>query len=306
MPNIYSSVSLRKPTTLIYAAGVLLLLVAGGIWWGKVSTNPSRVFWGTINQSLETTGVAVQATQNSGATTADQTVQYSLGVNESSAVTTLTQGTTTVVDETYGTPTADYTRYLDVKTNQKSASGKPLDFSSVTGVWAKSDGSAAAGKRTVILSQAALGTGLPLGGVAVPIADLTPKLRAQLVDQIRSQNVYQVAFDKVQKTHKNGRLQYVYSASVQPILYASMMKSFAKVVGLHDFDQLDPNSFSGQQNLVMQLTVDVRSHHVVNVTALNGQINQTYSAYDVPVAMPKPSKTITASELQSRLTALQK
>jgi len=234
-------------------------------------------------------------------------VRFSLGADRSESLTTLTQGTTKVVDETYGTPTSDYTRYISIHTDQKSTSGKTLDFSTILGQWAKSDSSAASGGSSVVLlPQAVLGTGLPLGGLALPIANLTPHLRGQLIEQIRDQNVYQISFNKVQKAHQNGRLVYTYDASIQPILYASMMKNFGKVVGLHNFDQLDPNNYSGQPALKVKLTIDVRAHHLVSIVAADGAIKQKYSGYDIPLTMPPPTHTITATQLQQRLTQLQK
>jgi hypothetical protein len=292
----------RKPLLFIYTAGIVLLLIAGWLWWNSTSTKTDRVWWGMINQSLATNGVTVQASQDNSGTTVNQTIQFSMGgQNMSHSLTTLTQTGTTVQDEMIATPTVDYTRYVSVKTDQKTAKGKALDFSKVTGVWAKRDGQAQ------LFSQDVLGTGLPLGGVAVPIANLTPSVRTKLVDQIRTQGVYDISFkDKdVKKEHQNGRLVYIYTAKIQPVLYASMMKSLAKSVGIHDLDSLDPNSFSTQQPFQMKLTVDAHARQLLSAEAIGADIKQTYSSYDVPVEVSIPKNTITSTELQKRLTELQ-
>ncbi len=199
---------MRRPFLYWYAAAAALLVVAGGIWWNKVSTDPHHVFWGMVHQSLSTQAVTIQASQQANGTSVKQTVQYSLGAtNMSHAITTLSQPGTSVTDEMIGTPAADFTRYVDINTTQQSQSGKPLDFSKVLGVWAKSDTTTAArsGGTAVLLSQAVLGTGLPLGGVAVPIANLSPDLRAKLEGQIRGQNVYQVNFATVKKSYQHAQ-----------------------------------------------------------------------------------------------------
>lgn len=289
----------RKPLFFVYLIGLVLLLTAGWLWWNKLSTNPERVFWGMINQSLSTSGVTVQATQGKGDNTVHQTIQFSLGgENTSHSITTLTQNGTTVQDEMIGTPKADYTRYVSIKTDQKGANGKPLDFSKIVGVWAKREGG------VQFFSQDVLGTGLPLGGVAVPVANLSPELRAKLVAQIRDQKVYDTSFKDVKKIHQGGRLMYVYTVKVQPILYAGMMKSFAKDVGIHDLDALDPNSFATQTAFTMQLTVDVHAQQLVSAEAGSTSVKQTYMSYDVPMALVLPTQTITAEELQKRLSEL--
>jgi hypothetical protein len=285
----------------MYLAGVVLLLIAAWLWWGSVSTKPDRVWWGMMNQSLTTSGVTVQASQNNSGTDVKQTIQFSFGAqNMSHSLTTLHQGGTTVVDELLSTPTADYSRYVSVKTDQKNSKGQPLDFSKLIGVWAKRDMS------SQLFSQDVLGTGLPLGGVAIPVANLSPELRTKLVNQIRNQGVYDVSFkdSDVKKETHNGRLVYIYTAKIQPVLYANMMKSLAKSIGIHDLDNLDPNSFSGQQPFEMKLTVDVHAQRLLTAEAVGADIKQTYTSYDVPVSIAVPAKTITGTELQKRLSDL--
>jgi hypothetical protein len=293
----------KRPMLAMYVTGVLVLLVGFWVWWAKVSTDPQRVFWDTINQSLATSGVTIQADQSTSGASVHQTVQYSLGAtNISHSLTTLNQNGTTVVDELIGTPTADYTRYLSVHTSQKNKSGQPLNFSGILGVWAKNTSSTGKGQ---LFSQAVLGTGLPIGGVAIPIANLAPATRTGLIQKIKDDAVYQANYASAQKKDMNGRLTYVYDVSVQPVAYAGLMQRFAQVMGLHDLDQLDPSSFKGQQALRLQLTIDVRSHHVVAASVPSAGASQTYGSYDVPVSVVAPSQTITVQALQQRLSHLQ-
>ncbi|HSX00524.1 MAG TPA: hypothetical protein VLH38_05820 [Patescibacteria group bacterium] len=293
----------KYPLRSLYVAGLLLLAVGGWIWWSTVSIQPERVFWDTVEQSLSTSAVTIQAEQSNNGSSLNQTVQYSLGAtNMSHSLTSLRQNGTTVVDELVGTPSADYTRYINVQTNQKNKSGKPLNFNGIIGVWAKSDGKSAVPQ---LFGQAVLGTGLPIGGVAIPIANLESVQRAKLIKEIRDDSVYQVKYSTVKKQRINGRLQYVYAVDVQPVSYAALMQRFAQLMGIHALDQLDPASFKGQEASHLQLTIDVRSRHVVSAGVSAVKAAQTYSAYDVPVTITVPTRTITVQALQQRLTKMQ-
>ncbi|HSX17554.1 MAG TPA: hypothetical protein VLH86_05650 [Patescibacteria group bacterium] len=290
----------RKSLFFLYGAGIVLLAIAGWIWWSNVSMKPERVFWDMISQSLSTSGVTVQSSQDNNGTSVKQTVQFSFSAqNQSHSLTTLTQTGTTVVDEMIATPTADYTRYLSVKTDQKGKDGKPLNLSNIIGVWAKREGPGQ------LFAQHVLGTGMPLGGVAVPMANLNSDLRAKAVQQIKNQGVYQISFAAAKKEHLNGRLVFIYDAKVQPVVYANMMKNLSKNIGLHDLDQLDPNSFANQPAFEMRLTVDAHSRQLVTAEGVSAGIKQTYTSYDMPVTIALPAKPITGTELQDRLTKLQ-
>lgn len=298
-----SNIFKRKPFLLLYAAGTLLLGIAACISWNTMNSKPEQVFWGMMHQSLATSGVTVQSHQENAASTVKQTVQFSLGgQNISRSLTTLTQPGTTVDDEVISTTDAAYTRYTNVKTDQKRPDGKPMDFSSINGVWAKSDGDA--GRR--LLGQDILGTGMPLGGVAIPIANLSPASREKLVHQIKSDGVYRTSFAAAKKERQGGRTVYVYTVAVKPVKYADMMKSLAKAAGLHDLDSLDSQTFAGKEDFELMLTVDVRSRHLVSAEAVGADIKQIYSSYDVPVSVAMPAKTITAEELKKRLNAIQR
>ncbi len=293
--------SKKNPLLWLYAGGAILILVAAGFWCYKTYTNPERVFWATIERGLATSGVTVQAQQSNQGTSADQTIRYSLGAqNISHSLTKLTQANTTVVNEVVGTPTADYTRYVDIKTDQKKADGTPIDVSKLLGVWATGQPGS-----SQFFTQAVFGAALPVGGMGIPLGNLQPEARGKLVKQIRGDNVYQTSFDKTKQERVHGRLQYTYDVSVQPVSYVAMMKQLSADLGLHGLDQLDPTSYKDQKPFQLQLTIDVRSRHVVRVSVANGKGSQTYSSYDMPVQIEVPKKTITGAQLQRLLSNLQ-
>src|SRR6185436_20139272 len=99
--------SLKSPVMWLYVGGAILLIVAVFVWCFKISMDPERVFWATIENSLATRGITVQSEQETNGTKAEQLIRYSFGAqNLAHTETTLTQGPTIVKNETSATPTA--------------------------------------------------------------------------------------------------------------------------------------------------------------------------------------------------------
>lgn len=293
--------SRKGQLALLYIAGSLFLVAALAFWFCKTNTDPERVFWRTIERGLTTQGVTIQTEQSDNGTDIKQTIRYSLGAsNLAHSITTLSQQGTTVQNEMIGTPDADYYRYLSVETNQTKADGSPIDFSKVLGVWA--GGEEGTGQ---FFAQALFGGSLPIGGLGVPIGNLSAETRDSLVQQIRKDDVYRVAFDTVKKERKGGRLQYTYEVTVQPVAYVALMKRFAQEVGLHGLDELDPQAYAGQPAFKLDITVDALASQVVRISAQDNGSSQTYSGYGVPVQIRPPEQAISSAELQQLLSELQ-
>jgi len=198
------------------------------------------------------------------------------------------------------TPTSDYTRYISVVTDQKKKDGSKLDFSKLLGVWAQGpDGMGQS------FAQAVFGGSLPVGGIAVPMGNLSPADRKELVQQVKRDKVYQMSFNNVEKKRVNGRLQYTYNVTVPPSGYIAMMKRYAQLSGLHGLDQLNPDDYKKSNPFKLTITIDVRSHRVIKVASLDEGSEQTYTNYGVPVQITVPEKFITTQKLQQLLTEAQ-
>lgn len=290
----------------VYVAGAVILLVSGYLWWSKVYLNPQRVFWSTVNNSLSTKGVTTELDQSAQGSSLKQIVQMELGTtNMAHSLTTLNQGNTEVKTEIIGTSEADYTRYRSIKTDQKNAEGKSLDVSKVVGVWSKSDDTQQTETQSSghqLFAQAVLGIGLPVGSVPMPIGEVSPGQREDLVREMKSENMYTISKD-VKKERKAGRLLYTYDVKIQTILYVRLMKEFARDLGLHELDAVDPNTYQSAQPISVKLTVDAYSHQLVSVDSGQGY-TQTYSGYGLPLKASIPKNPISTQELQKRLGAL--
>jgi hypothetical protein len=291
----------------LYVAGVLLLLVSGYLWWSRIYLDPQRVFWSMVDNSLSTKGVTTELNQESQGSSLKQIVQMELGTtNMAHSLTTLAQGNTEVKTEIIGTSEADYTRYRSIKTDQKNSQGKPLDVAKVEGIWARSDDvkqteTQSSGHQ--LFAQSVLGIGLPVGSVPVPIGEVTSGQREDLLRNMKNEGLYTISFKDVKKERKDGRLLYTYDAKIQTILYVRIMKEFARDLGLHELDAVDPNTYQAAQPLQVTLTVDAYSRQLVAVE--NGQgYTQTYSGYGLPLKAKVPASYITSKELQDRLGSL--
>lgn len=283
----------------LYGIGVVLFILAGFLWWAKVSVEPQRVFWNMLENSLKTTGVTTQVHQESQGTTIDQTMQYAAGsTNQVQAITVVKQGAMSVKTELRGNAKDTYTRYADIAAGNKQNNDR---LKSIVGVWAKSDGS---GETAPLLSQAVLGVGLPVGAVPVPIANVSGDDRVSLLRQMRETGLYQVPYNKVKKSHKNGKLMYAYEVTIQPIVYLNVMKNFAKSVGMQDLETVDANTYSGAEPVTITMTIDAHAGRLVAVKTSSGYA-QDYTSYGVVPSVIMPKNTITSTELSKRLSELQ-
>jgi len=280
----------RRAYAWILLCGAALLLIALCVWWRSTSVNPERVFWGAITNSFSARGVTLTSSQQSAGTTNQQILHLDLGPEpKAHSVTTLTRDKAVVKTENLSTPTKDYTRYAEIK-NGKNAVPK-----NVIGVWADTtDPNQPQQTLPPLFGQVLLGRSLPFG-------NFTEEQRRGLIEELRTTNLYATSYAKAEKRHKDGRLQYVYTVNMQPILYIRFMKDYAKQMGLHDLDKVDPNSYSGVKAVSVKWTVDARSRQLVGVDYGNGH-QETYAGFGLPVQTPTPAHAISGAELQKRLS----
>lgn len=309
MPLFTSSFSFitKRRYWQFYAAGVVLLVISGWLWWTQIHLGPERVFWGMVSNSLSTKGVTIETNQSADGSSIKQVVQMELGnTYKAHSLTTLKQQGTEVKTEIIGTRDTDYTRYRSINTDQKNAQGKELDTSKVINVWSKSDGTqqtAQTSSSYQLLAQAVLGIGLPVGSTPVPIGEVSSGEREDLLRQIKSENVYETNFKDAKKERKDGKLLYTYETKIQTILYVKLMKAFAKDIGMTELDGVDPNSYQSSEPLSVKLTVDAHSRQLVGVDTGQGY-KQTYAGYGLPLKVSIPKNPISGAELQQRLSQL--
>lgn len=288
------------PTKILIAAGVIALAISGVSWWKLVYSNPSNVFDRMLANSLATPSVTKVVAQSDDSQKLQQTSQLvtepSQIVHAKSVLGQTTDADTSIITESIGTPETDFVRYTNIKTSQKSSSGKDFDFSSVIGVWGKS-GQDSLGNGAQLFNQTVLGV--------VPVANLPQPQRSALLKQIKNDNVYKQDAKSVKRQLVNGRPMYIYNVSVAPVAYVTMLKNFARDLGLKQLEQVDPAQYKDSQPLQFSFEVDVWSSQLLKVSYSTSDRTESYSAYGARTQISVPTSSIGVDELQSRLQQVQ-
>lgn len=270
---------------------VILIIFA---FFGVAESNDSaqKVFWAAVQNSMNTTAVTVGSSGSASGETEKVLSQLDFGQHPTTQIlTTLTSDGATAETETLTTPSAEYTRYDSIHELMK---GKPINFTSVIGLWAKT----ASYEGNIVpptFAQTLLGQLLPL-----PIGNLTASERAQFLSQIQNDQIYTVNFSTAKKITYNGRLAYVYAVSIEPVLYLQLVKSYAPSVGMQEVSQLNPNDYDGESDVKATWTIDTKSKELVKADYGSGRV-QTYTGWGVPITTVVPTHTVTAAQLQQRL-----
>jgi hypothetical protein len=285
------------------AGGIVLLIVSAFIWWTQVYENPYNVYWGMLDSNLSTTSDTAHLIDNSSGTDLDQYIGQQFGANTMAyGVTTLKTTTSTVKNESIGTLTTDYLRYISIKTSQKTTSGKKFNFSSALNKWADASApnvAASSSSSTPFFAQTAFGLG---GGNLLPIANLTISQRQFLISQLHKNNIFDTSFSGIQKSTVNGQSVYVYDIAVNPVAYVTFEKQFANDIGLKTLDSIDPNNYSGQQALQVKVSVNIRTHHLAEISYGGTNHKEDYLSFGIPLNIKIPKATMSNQALQSLIS----
>jgi hypothetical protein len=283
--------------------GVILCIGSLWGWWHYIRSNPERVFWGAVNNSLQTSTVTRQFAQNGDAQSLDQRTQLQTVPKQITAGgSTLVQGQgadkITVLTDLHGTPYVDFIRYASIQTDQQGVSGQKLDFSSAVGVWGKGatqDEKVTSGQ---LYNQAAL--------AAVPFGNLTVGQRAKLMGIMRDTKAYEFEAKNVTRTLKNHRPTYDYVVVVKPEGYINVLKEYSKMVGLNQLANVDPADYRRRESIAFKISIDVWSRQIIKVSPAEGGRDENFSAYGaLPVNVDQPKDTIPLNELQAKIQAVQ-
>lgn len=274
------------------------------MWWHYVRSNPERTFFAAIENSLRTQGVTRQVEQASSGQKLDQRVQLSVGQQHVAHGQTVIeqQGevNATIKTEAISTPQEDYVRYTTIDTTQKSKDGKDLDFSKLVNLWGKAVPDPQGQTQSQVgelYNESVLGV--------VPVGNLRPRDRADIMKLVRENNVYKVDPKSVKRKLEKNRPVYTYDVTVMPEAYIGMLKKYGKAAGLKQLEAVDPASYKDTEPLTFQVSVDVWSRQLASIVFGGGERTEHMSGYGVARHVDFPKETIPLSELQSRLQAVQ-
>lgn len=287
---------LRAQRARIFWLAVLLVLAFLGLnaWYRAIYSDPRRVFAAMLDNSLRSGSVTKQIVQGDESQSLEQKVRIQAGEQHvAQSVTMLSQtglANAEVTTESIGTPTADFVRYLSIQTDQKSTSGKDLNFSNVIGVWGKAE---ATGTTTgELYNESVLGV--------IPIGNLSASDRKKLVTLAQELDVYKVEYANVERGTINGRPSYEYTVKVLPAAYVALLKTYAEMSGLTHLKGINPSSYENAEPIEFKVAVDVRTRRLASITYANGR-KENYISYGSKPQVTLPSDPVTIDELQSRL-----
>jgi hypothetical protein len=299
MPKTF--ISKERAIPLIVLTGLVVLSFALWSWFSMVYSSPSAVFERMLNTSFSTAGVTKHSYQNQEGQELTQSMQLATipdsRVHAKSILRQGKDGGTVISTESIGTIPADYVRYTDIKTDQKTAEGKEFNFSSVIGIWGKADAEDPYSGGAQLFNQTVLGV--------VPFGNLPAGPRKQLISQIRESKMFATDYTNVKREIVDGRPHYTYDVSITPVDYIAMLKIFARELGIKDLERVDPSQYEGSPPIKFDFEVDVWSGQLLGIEYQGTDRRETYGGYGARVNIQPPNANVTAAELQSRLQQAQ-
>ena len=288
----------RRP--IVVLACIVLVFLAVCISLYQARQNPTSAFNDMLATNLSTPGVTRVFTQSGSGLSVAQYTQLNFGAHPTArALTIFMQGSGSIATEQIGDQTHDFVRYQKIVTTAKNAAGKPIDASSVVGKWAALQANSA--------FSSSVTSGLfeqSLAGI-LPIANLQPADRTQILADMHNDQVFTFTAKNVKTVQLDGRKTYQYAVSIRPGAYIAMMQHFGKLVGAKGFDSLNPNDYAAAEAISATVWVDARSHELAQVEQGTGGRVERYVAFGVASNPSLPKATLTTTELAKRVTELQ-
>jgi hypothetical protein len=288
---------LRDQLRVVILFAVVLFVAAGWLWWDGVVKKPQNVFARMLVNSLQTTSYGRHSSQSDGLQSLNIDAINSLApFHRTHSINSLDQGESTqIVTENLSDSSVNFVRYNSIQTAEKSSSGEPFDFSEVLYVWGRQDARVGENGPSQIYTQ----------NVLLPLVNLSPQQRSQLLNQIWQDNVYVVDYSQVRRETVNGRAVYTYPTLINPVPYIKMIKSLASMYGLSHLNNLDPAQYENIPPLKFDFQVDLLSAQLVGVVYSDGSRTEKFSSYGAIDTTRAPEAAISVEELQQRLQQIQ-
>ncbi|MEI6237267.1 MAG: hypothetical protein WCP03_01540 [Candidatus Saccharibacteria bacterium] len=210
-----------------YLAVTIVVIAIIGLgklmWLDQIYLKPQNVFWGMINQNLQTGSITKTVVQKNNDLQSIQqvtSIQYKSEIYARTVVTIQdkTKGNESlIITDTYGTPTQDFLKY---KTIKSAGNNTPKN---VEGVW--SVNTASSQQQVQILSDAILSSPLIFGY-------LNSNKRTDLINQMHFNSVFNIDYSAVNKNDKvDGKKAYSYKLTIDLAKYMSVYRNYLSMIG---------------------------------------------------------------------------
>lgn len=290
------------PKRFISGAVILVVIVLALVWWNLIWQNPQRVFDGMLANNLSTTSVTKHAGATRGEQGIDQYIRLQMGsTNASTWLVTIKQAGSSVTTESIGTPHGGFVRYVDISAGNQKPGSNPLDFSSILNVWARSDPKDKTTSLNQLFSQSLLDVSTaPLP----PIGNLPGEKRQDILDYIKTQNVFKPDYKSVKREKLAGQAVYTYKVAVKLGPFVRMMQAFARDMGDKSLETVDANQYSTAKPIDLNIFVNRATHRMVKITQPSSGFEQTYNNWGLNTPTTIPTNSIPLTELQARFSKL--
>jgi len=84
-----------------------------------------------------------------------------------------------------------------------------------------------------------------------------------------------------------------------------MMQAFASVYGLTALQSIEPTDYQASKPVELTIAIDKTAHTMARVTFAQANFVETYSDYGLHNSVMLPTATISTTQLQKRLDAVQ-
>jgi len=289
--------NLAVRNTAIGVLAALAVIVLAVLWFAKIYSNPERVFWGMISDSLSTPSVTKLTTQKSQSSVIDELTQLSFTpqpiVKDVKKLSQRSNGLTTKLTlESIATPTDTYQRYSFVD-RPAASGGRKVDYSKLYDLWLKNSGTGS--------SQNQLFNGSVIG--IVLFANLPPQQREDLIKLMQKNQVYRVDFPHVLRS-SGGRRMYTYDVLVNLRNYSIVAKKFIKYLKLPATQNIDPNRYPAGSTVEVAMVVDVLSRQLNKIAYAATRTSETYHAHGAIVTINPPAQTVSLPVYQKALNSI--
>jgi hypothetical protein len=282
------------------SAWVLLLssLVIVGFsvysWWRFLYLSDSRVFWGAIDQSLQTKGVTktVRSEDETGLRIERSSIGFSPLSSQGYSESRTLNGEVSV-SESIALFDRDFARYIEIRPRDGVES---FDTSLLQGVWAETTYPSLRESKT-LADQIT-------NGLLVFTGNMNAADRSEFVSQLRDTQVFTPTY--VRDEVISGKKTQVYMTSVRVSAYNTALKSYLEKIGLKDTATQVGEGGDGAENPSFEIAIEPISRQIVKsgIPSLSSPASTTYTNWGVTRQLEAPQEYISVDELQSRIQSL--
>jgi hypothetical protein len=286
--------SIVTSTKFIVTMAVLVIVGTFGAWQYYNTTDLDRVFWGTVDNNMQTSAYTRHTQQKSGGQSIDQVFETATSPQHILFSDTVFAQTgvdsVTAVTENIGTPSNDYVRYTSIET------AKNLDFKNILGVWGVTESQVTGQTSGQLYNQAVLGI--------LPTGNLPADQRREIIKIMRENNAYTYTLVETKRSLPFGRPTYNLRVTVNPVGYITALKQFARYIGLNHLEQVNPEEYAQAQKLSFGVSIDGWTHQITATD--QGGKTETITGRNSKKQLPAvPEESIPVDQLQQQLNSVQ-